>query len=278
MQVHELAASRPFDFAKSLSFLCSFAPTRDEQRVEHGTLTKAFSHRGRAVVARVEQRDDRLLATLDEPELLPRLREQLGLDDDVEGFYAKADRAFRPVIARLHGLHHVRFGTGAFEAACWAVLVQRTRIPIARAQKARLVSALGPTTDAFGATFRAFPEPEAVLEAGADRLRDWVGPRGAALFEIARAFANVDPRFLREGPYDFVESWLRDLPRVGPWSAAFVLFRALGRMEHTPVDIGPIARAAQTIYGGTEKEALSRAEHYGEHRGYWCYYLRAGVG
>jgi DNA-3-methyladenine glycosylase II len=279
METHDLTTKRPFDFRKTLGFMCSFPPTRGEQDVAGEAFTKAFSLGGLAVVARVSLHGDRLRVETDSPQLLERIRFQLGLDDDVEGFYARASRdgAFAPLIEELHGLRHVKFGTGPFEAACWAVLTQRTRIPVARAIKDRIVDALGPSTTAFGRVHRAFPEPGAIVDR-ADELSSLIGPRAPALVQIARAFLDVDERFLRDAPYDDVEGWLRALPRIGPWSSAFVLFRALGRMERTPTDIGPIARAAQKVYGGSEKQALAHAESYGEHRGYWCYYLRAGIG
>ncbi|MGZ5968852.1 MAG: DNA-3-methyladenine glycosylase family protein [Polyangiales bacterium] len=272
----ELAANPPFDFSKSLSFMCSFPPTRGEQHVEGAGFTKAFARKNKAIVARVRGEGDRLITDTEDPEIAALLRFQLGLDDDVAGFYAlaKQDRAFRPLVERLYGLHHVKFGSGPFEAACWAVLCQRVRIPIARATKDRLVKALGPRSGEH----RAFPEPGALVEAGVDRLRELVGDRAAPIVEIARAFEDVDDRFLRSAPMADVEAWLRALPRIGEWSAAFVLFRALGRMERIPGHVDPLARAAQQIYGGTEKQALARGEAYGEHLGYWSYYLRAGVG
>jgi DNA-3-methyladenine glycosylase II len=272
----ELAANPPFDFSKSLSFMCSFRATRGEQRIEGSGFTKAFARKNEAIVARVEQRGDRLVTDTEDPELAALLRFQLGLDDDVAGFYAlaKKDRAFRPLVERLHGLHHVKFGSGPFEAACWSVLCQRVAIPVARARKDRLVQAIGPR---LGEHF-AFPEPGAIVEAGVERVRELVGERAAPIVEIARAFEGVDHRFLREAPFADVESWLRALPRIGERSAAFVLFRALGRMNRIPAHVDPLAKAAQKIYGGTEREALARGEAYGEHLGYWSYYLRAGVG
>jgi DNA-3-methyladenine glycosylase II len=168
----------------------------------------------------------------------------------------------------------VKFGSGPFEAACWSVLCQRVAIPVARTRKDRLVRALGPSAgDQI-----AFPEPGAIAEAGVERVRELVGDRAGPIVEIARAFEDVDPRFLRDAPFADVEAWLRALPRIGEWSAAFVLFRGLGRMERIPAHVDPLAKAAQQIYGGTEKQALAQGERYGQHLGYWSYYLRAGVG
>lgn len=288
----ELAARLPFDFQRSLSFLCSFGPTRGEQSVDGASFTKAFVHRGVPLVARISRKNsaDRLSATifserpLDDAfsaSVVERLRFQLGLDDDLEGFYdrARADRPFAHVVRELHGQRHVKFGSGPFEALCWAVLVQRLRIPIARTIKDRLVAELAPAIEVEGVVHRPFPEPAALLRAGFAGLDRHVRneAKTAALLAIAEAFSGIDERFLREAPYDDVEAWLQRLPRIGPWSSSFVLFRALGRTERFPVDhMKPLAEAVRRVYGvtGSDRTALARGDAYGEHRGYWSYYLR----
>jgi hypothetical protein len=49
-----IAATPPFDFARSLAFLGHFPPMRDEQALSPGTLTKAVMVEGRPIVCRVE--------------------------------------------------------------------------------------------------------------------------------------------------------------------------------------------------------------------------------
>ena len=95
---------------------------------------------------------------------------------------------------------------------------------------------------------------------------------------VASAFEEVDERFLRKGGRAEVESWLRSIHGVGEWSAAFVLFRGLGRLEPMPVT-EPMVRAARDAYGPKTSEArICRiAEAYGPWQGYWQLYLRATV-
>src|SRR4051812_33619313 len=150
-----LRAMAPFDFAKSLSFVCGFSPTAGEQCVGQRSLAKAISVRGRPVLFALEatDRDDRLAyalhahAPIDDAtrdEALARIRFHLSLDDDLAPFYAIADHdgAFGPIARRLRGMHHVKFASLA-EVSVWSILVQRTPMNVARGIKDRLVARLG---------------------------------------------------------------------------------------------------------------------------------------
>ncbi|MBX7192905.1 MAG: hypothetical protein K1X94_12645 [Sandaracinaceae bacterium] len=277
------------DFAHTLSFLCSFAPTRGEQRVAQGVLTKACSLDGRAVLTRIEAtRGGLALEVVSESpleaqslaRLVERLRFQLSLDDDLTGFraLAEADPAFAPVAQRWAGHHHVKFPT-PFEIAVWAVLAQRNQ-RLGRGIKDRLVAALGPRLVVEGEEHRAFPEASRVADLAPSRLRSLVGdtPRADAIAILARVFAQPSfERWLREAPLDVAESELRALPQIGPWSAAFVLFRGLGRMERLAGASAPILAAAARVYGPrSERELRTIAARYGGWCGYWALYLRRG--
>ena len=89
---------------------------------------------------------------------------------------------------------------------------------------------------------------------------------------------EVDEAFLREGSYDEVSRWLRAIPGVGPWSAAFIMIRSLGRMERLPYGDHALMRMAGDVYGGGQplpaEEVQRLADHYGDLQGYWAHYLR----
>lgn len=282
-----LATPRGFELEHTLSFFCSFPPTRGEQRASEGVLTKAWSIEGRAALVELRADTDGLSARitterpLSEPAaaaLVARVRFQLSLDDDLTELEARAatDTAFAPVARRWRGHHHVKFPT-PFEIAVWAVLAQRNQ-RAGRRTKDALVAALGPSLVVAGLAHRAFPEPSAVLAAGETQLRA-LGideARSRAIATIARAFAQPSyERWLLEAPIDVAEAELRALPRIGPWSAAFVLFRGLGRMERLADASGPILEAARRVYGPkTERELRAIAASYGRSCGYWSLYLR----
>lgn len=287
-----LRATPPFDFAKSLEFVERFSPAHGEQVVEDGTLSKALRVRGRTIAFEVRAADRsppdgvafRLLA---EAPVSPALRKEIGarissylsLEDDLEPFYrlGRADRAFAPRLRRLHGLHQVKFLT-PFENACWAVLAQRIPMPVARSLKQMLVQELGGSIQLGGATLAAFPEPEDVLAANG-RVGSIIRNQRKARYVIAvaEAFAEVDERFLMEGDLDQVQSWLRSIEGIGEWSAAFVLFRGLGRIDRMPLT-APFLESVRAVYGArlTDREVAGISERYGPWAGYWSMYLRVG--
>jgi DNA-3-methyladenine glycosylase II len=285
-----LKARAPFDFARTLGFLGCFPPTAGEQQLAPSGLGKVLSVSGRAIACTVmaTARRTELAVTLraDAPideatcdATIARLRFHLSLDDDLAPFYALASRdpAFSKVARAQHGHHHVKFPS-PFEIACWAVLGQRTPMGVARKVKDAIVARFGPVVSLDAHDARAFPEAPVLADEQA-RLAEVVrDPRKASsIVAIARAFADVDERFLREGPFGEVESWLQALPRIGPWSSAFILFRGLGRMPRLSLREGPIFDAGRRVYGATtsDRAITEIADGYGEWCGYWALYLRA---
>jgi len=280
----QLRTARPFAFEHSLSFYCSFPPTRGEQRLEEGALTKAIALDDRAALVTVHDDlrcDVTTRGAIDEATFeraIDRVRFQLSLDDDVSAFYALAhdDEKLAPVIRRWFGHHHVKFPS-PFEIAVWAVLAQRN-MRTGKKTKQAIVETFGPRIDVAGEEHRAFPEPAAMTDVR--RLRDVVrdAAKAEAIAVLARTFAEIDvKKAILEQSYDEALAFLRTLPRIGPWSAAFIAFRGLGRMERLAERSDPIFAAARRVYGDVSDGAVrSIAERYGAWCGYWSLYLRRG--
>ena len=109
-----LRTPRGFELEHSLSFFCSFAPTRGEQRASEGVLTKAWSIEGRAALVALRADTDGLSAriTTERPlsesaaaALCARVRFQLSLDDETRRSRpAPRAAAHRPVVGGLRAL------------------------------------------------------------------------------------------------------------------------------------------------------------------------------
>lgn len=280
----------PFDFQASLRFLEGFPATEGEQIVGDGSLLKAFRESGVTMAARVSG-----AGTVDDPRLecrvsalgeIPRpaaesVRDRvgffLGVDDDLTEFYrsARADPAFSAVVDQLYGYHQVKFPS-PIENLCWAVLSQRTRMPIARRAKAALLHRFNNRITVGTHDLWAFPDLAQLLTLTPQAWADLVGSerKGSFLHGIARKLDDED--FLRNGPYDKVKDFLLGLPGIGPWSASFVLIRGLGRTEEIGAN-AELVRAASAVYGRrlSDEEFRELAEGYGSWQGYWAHYLRA---
>jgi len=92
---------------------------------------------------------------------------------------------------------------------------------------------------------------------------------------VMRGVAALGETFLRTVPYATARDALLEIPGVGPFSAAAILLRGLGRMDELPsMDIAEAA--ARTLYGPAyDPDAIRR--RYGQTIGYWSFYVKSGV-
>ena len=292
-----LAASPPFDFAKSLDYLRRFPPPALDQAVAEDSFIKAFRLDGQTLAASVSgavvsgmpglqytlYANGKVSADL-ERDFQERLRSFLSLDDDLRPFYdlAVKDPQFAPVVQELYGYHPVRFAS-PFEAAVWAILSQRNRMTTARNMYRSLARRFGHAAELDGVTCWAFPEPQDIagcsegdVAFAARNLR-----RGEFLIDAARAFALVPPDFLSTAEHAEVEAWLLGINGIGPWSAGFILLRGLGRAATVPLLDRVILEAASRLYGGgitlDVSEVRRIAQRYHPWEGYWAHYIRIGA-
>lgn len=285
-----LSPRQPFDFGKSLRFIERFPMTAEEQTTNDGVLTKAIIVAGQGVLFQVRASDRKKLEytlrsqrTIDNAlknDVAGAITRYLGLNDDLTAFYAdsKGDRPFAAIVKRAYGLHQVRFLT-SIEVACWSILAQRFPVQLARKVKQRLTDACGDTLEYDGFDYPAFPETSRLAKLSPTELLKIVQNKRKApyLYAVIQAWVTVTEEFLYGAPYGAVEEWLRSIDGIGPWSAAFIMLRGLGRTERL-LSSPPLLEAASELYGRTisPSEFKSLAERYGESQGYWGFYLRAG--
>ena len=82
--------------------------------------------------------------------------------------------------------------------------------------------------------------------------------RGEYILSAAKAFASVAPDFRWSAPDALLEEWLRALRGIGPWSAPFILLRALGRYQGLPKNGRGMMRAASLVYGAGKDPDAAR--------------------
>ncbi len=292
-----LYPTAPFDFSQALRFLGKFRPMMGQQTIEDASLTKAFFINGKIALFRIES-----TGSADEPEMTYTIWSEetlsvdeqrqaedeitffLSLNNDLRPFYTltEADRQMMPIVEKLYGYHQVKFSLSAFENACWAVLSQRNPWNVALAMKARTAETFGSRITVDGVSHLAFPQPSQLAGQDAYQLNEVIRNtrKTECVLSAAQAFNTVDESWLRNAPYEQVESWLLEIKGIGAWSASFILLRGLGRMEHVPKDEKAVLDAAKRVY---ERDDLTHAnvqkmgEHYGEYAGYWAHYLRVGA-
>ena len=292
----------PFSLAASIRFLEGFEPAAFAPRARPGPdvqvdaparLDCAFPLEGswHTVGVSVEQTGGvvrgRLFAsrTLRREEL-SAARQQveriLSLDVDGTGFAAVGERD--PVVAGLQarypGLRPVSFWSW-YEAAAWAIIVQRQRLSQAAGVKRRMSVELGETVVVNGIAQHAFPRP-AVL-AGLESFPGLTAAkveRLRALAEVARRNA-IDSARLRRLPTDEALAALLELPGIGPFSAELVLVRGAGAPDVAPTVEKRLAAAVTAAYGlssaPTADEVAALAERWAPYRSWVTVLLRTAA-
>lgn len=213
----KLAYRPPLDLDGLLAFLGDRAVAGVEER--EGSIYRRLLRlpHGRAEVA-VEQGDGHIAVTLrlaDARDLAPasaRVRRLLDLDADPQAVDAQlaADPALAAQVQRLPGVRVPRAVDG-FEAAVRAIVGQQISVAGARTVLSRLCR------DGL------FPTPEELLE-----LPDEAFAMPVRRRETLRTLAKADLDLSPGADRVQARAALLELPGIGPWTADYVLMRALG--------------------------------------------------
>ena len=277
----------PFALAQALTFMRRFAPCRDGLLIDDDAVTAALAIGGRAVPFTLRAVGAGLAIEVDDALspaaaalVVARARHLVSADDDLTSFYAAAagdHPRYRALVAALHGLHHVRFLTLA-EIAVYAVLMQRTPIVQAARARQRFAAHFGYPVVVRGVTLHAFPELDELVALEEDDYRQVIRQPGkaAVLPGVVRGVAALGEGFLRAAPYAEAQAALIAIRGVGPFTAAAILLRGLGRMDDVPLEGKQFALPARAVYGRAFDPAAIR-RRYGADLGHWAYYLKTGA-
>lgn len=288
----------PFHVEQTLRYLARDPHNRAE-RVDGATYRRFFPLGTRQVPLALTLRADGCevavtgrLGPAQKLALHGRLVRFLGLDQPLGAFArsVRDDAVMGPLVRRLRGVRIPQVPS-LWEALCWAVIGQQINLAFAYRLRNRFI-ALG-NAPRGGADLLAtddgnadagplpFPGPEAVLgiPAGAWREAQFSRQKTDYLQGLARAFAEGT---LCEAELDgadtaAAEATLRAVRGLGPWSVAYGLLRALGRVDALPVGDAGLRAALRHHYGlaampdARRQEALM--EPFRPYRGLATYYF-----
>lgn len=285
---HLVPIRAPFSFAQSLRFIERFPPNRTEYVIEPDAVTAAMTVDGRAVPVTVravkasaKAKDAELEVTAPDDvraaDIVPRVAAWLGTEHDLAPFYAIAecDEPFAPIVRSLHGLHHVAFASLA-EIAVYCVMMQRAPITIASGMKRRFLDRFGLRVQVGARELRAMPALDTLAKLDGDDIAEAINHRvkGPKIAVVVRGVAQLGETFLREAPYEEARDALLEIPGIGPFSAAAILLRGLGRMDALPAGVAD--EEGRAVYGRAYS-ANAIAKRYGTQIGYWSFYVKTGV-
>ena len=211
----------------------------------------------------------------------PTVARMLGTQVNLSEWYARARRIswLNPIAKTLRGVKPPRYPT-LWEACAHSILFQQISIHAAAAIMRRAVTALGETVAAGGVRCVVFPEPRRWLECDDAMLRDAGLSRNklAHVRAAAAAFASGEVDESRLDALSTLDAalQLRAVRGIGPWSAAVMLLRGMGRLDVFPLRDSGVARSLALLSGDANVDQDVLMERLGPVRGMLYYHLLLG--
>jgi DNA-3-methyladenine glycosylase II len=198
----------------------------------------------------------------------------LGLDVDPGRLQNLAQTAgpLRTAVRALRGMRPPRFAD-LFESFVNVVPFQQLSLDAGVAIVGQVIQRFGRPLEYGGRRFYASPAARLIADARLDKLRacGLSSAKARTLRDLARLIASGKLREeeISRMPTRQALSALTDVPGIGPWSAALVLLRGLGRLDVFPPGDAGAARGLGTLLQLGRHASLDRAvERFGDHRGY----------
>ena len=287
--IHPVA---PFDFELTAGYHTYFRGRYGTDSLVDGAYRRLLDLNGTLALASV-----RSVGQVDKPELALELRGEglssqdvamaadrvawiLGTKQSLTPFYALADGdpELPAIVKRFYGLH-LPHTASVFEALVLAIMGQQIASNVAHIIRSLLIETYGPRQTRDGETYYAFPRPESLLAASLEDLRGLKLSFRKAEYIQGIAAAALDGsgglESLHWSDDDDVLRRLRALRGVGPWTAQWVLVRALGRPDAFPLGDLALRRVVSRLYFDGADLTDAALQHFSQRWSPWRTYVTA---
>jgi DNA-3-methyladenine glycosylase II len=251
-----------------------------------GHYVRAFGGGCGAMIVHVEQkRPDALTVTIDggateHAPTLARVRRMLGTDRDLTDFDRAAAKIpwLAPLVERMRGVKPPRY-PALWDACANAIVFQQVSLRAASAIMHRVIVALGQPVKVAGlpVPLYQFPSAERFTATTDDLLRatGLSATKVATLRRVGDALATgaLDAATLERCSSESAAGLLRRIKGIGPWTAAVILLRGLGRLDVFPANDTSVASNIALVAGSAAFDAPSVLTALGEQRGMLYFYL-----
>lgn len=281
---HEIPVDAPFRLDLTVSALRRLPSNLVDVYTSDGRYVRASNDGGRLSITCVTQPHDAMLSVriegdADRERVLARVRRMLGTERELSGFYdhAKQISWLAPLAHRLRGLKPPRYPS-LWEACVNAVVFQQISLHAASAIMRRFIEALGDYTTFDRMSLAVFPDIQRFLAAPDETLRAAGLSAGkfSTLQRVAEAIVadTLNEDILQALPTADAALFLRRIKGIGPWTAAVISLRGLGRLDAFPANDSGVA-ANLALVAGTPLDASAIADTLGSQRGmlYFCLLL-----
>ena len=284
LSVHEVPVVTPYRLDLTVSALRRLSTNVVDVLTADGHYMRALAGASGPVVVQVVQlRAETLRVTIDgvasdHARALALVRRMLGVDRDLAHFDLAAARLkwLRPLAHRMHGVKPPRYPT-LWEAFVNTIAFQQVSLQAASAITRRLIVAFGRPIESKGVLLYTFPNVEHVLSAHESSLRTIGFSAGklATLRRVGEALATrtLDEAMLEEQSSADASATLQRIKGIGPWTAAVILLRALGRLDVFPLRDTSVARNLTLVGGGATLDVAAIVDALRPQQGMLYYHL-----
>ena len=281
---HKCFVATPYRLDLTVSVLRRLSTNLVDVLTPDGEYARALGGARQPVIARVTQASPKMLTITiagdkrEHGRALALVRRMLGVDCDLRHFHRAAAgiRWLKQLAARMHGVRPPRYPT-LWEACVNAIVFQQISLPAASAIVRRLVMALGQPVETEGDPLYAFPTA-ASLQAADDATVRAAGlslGKLTTLRRVAEALAtgSLDERMLEDRSSLEAAALLRSIKGIGPWTAAVILLRGLGRLDVFPPNDSGVARSLALVAGSASIDLDRVLEALSPQQGMLYYHL-----
>ncbi len=286
MKVHEISVVMPYRLDLTVSVLRRLSTNVVDLLTPDGQYVRALSGLSGPVIVRATPVGQASLSVTiegdpsDEAAVLGLVRLMLGAECDLTDFDRTAASIpwLAPLVMRMRGVKPPRYPT-LWEACANAIAFQQLSLRAASGIMHRLIAAVGQlvTIDGLPAPLYLFPSADRVQRANHDLLRSTglSATKIATLLRVADALESgaLDLATLERSTSADAAAMLRRIKGVGPWTAAVILLRGLGRLDVFPANDTSVAANIALVAGSVPFDVPTVLAALGQQRGMLYFYL-----
>jgi DNA-3-methyladenine glycosylase II len=278
-----LSVRAPFRLDLTVAVLRRFSTNVVDVATDDGAYRRALCGSVTPAIVTVRQRGPAELvvrvdsAPGDAERAFALVRRMLGTDRDLARFERGATAVpwLRDLARRMRGVKPPRYAT-LWEACVNAIVFQHVSLHSASAILRRTILEIGEPLAWEGVALHAFPTIDALLDAPDDTLRGTglSAAKVAALRRVGETLraGTLDEAMLEARSSGDASALLCEIKGIGPWTAAVILLRGLGRLDVFPAKDSGVARGLASL-AGDELDLPDTLEKLGPERGMLYYHL-----
>jgi DNA-3-methyladenine glycosylase II len=290
MRVHELPVVTPYRLDLTVSVLRRLSTNVVDLLTPKGMYVRALAGFAEPVIVHVTQVAPRHSLRVaiaghrgNDGAVLALVGQMLGVDRNLRPFYRAAAQVpwLAPLAKRMRGVKPPRYPT-LWEACTNGIVFQQLSLRAASTIMHRLIVAIGQCVeqDDVPVPMYEFPTAERFQRERDESLRatGLSASKVATLRRVAEALGSgaLDAAILERCTSPDAAAMLRRIKGIGPWTAAVILLRGLGRLDVFPANDTSVASNIALAAGSAPLDVQRVLDALGPQRGMLYFHLLLG--